>query len=116
MTRAEAAEEDARAQVGDIRSQLDNAKSRLVDLRTQAGNRLAAFGTNLEEVFKEFDRARWVKARPLGPLGRYVQLLDDEYKEVITATLGELMSAFAVQDSRDKATCMDILQRCHRTK
>ena len=116
LNAAEAAEDNLQAQVEGLKGQLDAARGRLRNLENQAGNRLSAFGTNLDAVFQEFDRARWVKSRPLGPLGQYVQLVSDQYKDVITNQLGPLMCAFAVQDRTDKATCMQILQRCAHTK
>ena len=116
LEQAEAVEDEIRAQTENLKAQVDRARGHLSNLERQSGNRLSAFGTGLEEVFKEFDRANWAVSRPLGPLGLFVHIVKDEYKDTITSLLGQLMCAFAVKDSRDKMTCMAILQHCSKQK
>ena len=77
---------------------------------------MATFGTGLDHVFKEFDRAKWVDSRPLGPLGAYVELLDTGYQKTMSSLLGQLMCCFAVKCSQDKQTLMEILKRCAATR
>lgn len=94
----------------------EEQKRLLANLELQAKNRMATFGTGLEHVFKEFDRARWVHSRPLGPLGAHVQLEDPHYQATMSSVLGNLMCSFAVRCPQDKQTLMDILKRCAATR
>jgi len=104
------------AQYNEHHKEVENKRQLLGNLEHQAKNRMATFGTGLDHVFKEFDRAKWVHSRPLGPLGAHVQLEDPKYQETMSSLLGQLMCCFAVRCSQDKATLMDILKRCAATR
>lgn len=95
----------------EVRTELENARSRLANLKAQQTNPLAAYGTGMEILMREIGRARW-REKPLGPLGQYIRLKDLRYKDLFQSMLGGLMCGFAVRYREDKDQLMGILQRC----
>ena len=92
------------------------SKEAVDNLRQQATNRLAAFGSNMALVMQEINRARWVHSKPLGPLGMHVKLKDLKYRNAFHSVLGTTLCQFAVRCEQDRRTMMDILSRCARRR
>lgn len=111
---ADTRHDESRTQANIINEEIQRLRGSVTNLENVRTNRLAAFGQNLGTVLAEIDRARWHVAKPVGPLGRYIQLKDTEfqYRGVMESLLGGLMCSFAVQDSRDKNLLQKILLDC----
>lgn len=104
--------EEAQQQLTNLRQEINNLSSRMNNMNRQRTNELAAFGTGIEMVLQAIDNARWVGAKPFGPLGRYVKLNDFRYKDLIEANLGSYLCSFAIQNTRDKSQLLNILKSC----
>lgn len=91
----------------DVKESIDN-------LKTQATNRLSAFGSRMDSVMREIDAARWVHSKPIGPLGMYVKLKDPRYQNAFHSVMGMTLCQFAVRCDQDRRTMMEILKRCGR--
>ena len=77
-------------------------------------SKLAPFGSEMEQVLEEIRLARWHGAPPVGPLGSYVKVRDPRrWADVMRVQIGNMMSAFAITDSRDRGTLERIL-KAHR--
>lgn len=74
------------------------------DCRAQSKDRLAAFGRNVDLVIAAIDREQWTGRKPVGPMGRFVTLLDgrESMRRLFTHILGSLMCGFAVQNEADR--------------
>ena len=96
--------EACKAEMANVQTQLD-----LVDQREK--NKLAPFGRNMEQVLAEIGRARWYGQTPVGPLGRFVRVREAKWAPVMRVRLGNLMSAFAITDSRDRKNLDQILRK-----
>lgn len=101
---------EAESEVRFAKTKVDDLAQRILNLQSQAGDRLAAYGYKLNVLFDEINRARWVHSKPLGPLGQYIQLEDPLYRRAFASTLGPIACAFAVRDPRDKATMSKVLR------
>lgn len=87
---------------------------RIENLKAQTSNRLNAFGNNIQSVMREIDKARWVKGKPLGPLGKHVKLEDARYATTFHSVLAQTLCSFAVRCDQDRRTMTAILQRCSK--
>lgn len=74
-------------------------------------NEMAVYGQKMPEALRRIAAARWQGEAPIGPFGRYVKLRDHKWAPVIRGQLGQLMFAFTITDSRDRAQLKDILDK-----
>lgn len=110
VEKARQAMADADREVNFAKTTVNDLGQRVLNLQSQAGDRLAAYGYKLNVIFEEINRARWVHSKPLGPLGQYIQLEDPSYRRAFASTLGMIACAFAVKDPRDKATMSKVMR------
>ncbi|THH10198.1 hypothetical protein EW145_g1501 [Phellinidium pouzarii] len=82
----------------------------LNQIAQQAQDRLPTFGANMAEVLRRIDASQWCGEKPVGPVGLYVSLRDQQWANVMRATLGNMMTSFAVTDARDRNTLKRILE------
>jgi chromosome segregation ATPase len=82
--------------------------------RQGSGDPLAAFGRNLRAVYQAIDRTQWVHSKPIGPLGMHVSIKTSEtrYQKLLDVMLSSSLTSWAVRDSRDKRTLLNIFQQC----
>jgi chromosome segregation ATPase len=106
VKRAAAAAEGRREEVA---GKLETARRQHANLSQQSSDPMAAYGTRMDIVLREINRARW-REKPLGPLGQYVQLVDSRYKDIVHSLLGTAMVGFAVRYREDKDQLIRILK------
>lgn len=86
----------------------------LLRIDEQAGNRLNAFGKNLENVHRRVKECRWHGRVPIGPLGYFVNLQDQQWAQVMRIQLGALARAFAITNHQDKDQLKKILSESNK--
>lgn len=111
---AQQVEEQAHGEALQASKAESSSREAVENLRLQATNRLAAFGSNVSSVMQEIDRARWAHSRPIGPLGMHVKLKDLKYRDAFHSVFGSTLCQFAVRCEQDRKTMMEILKRCSR--
>ncbi|KAF9524403.1 P-loop containing nucleoside triphosphate hydrolase protein [Crepidotus variabilis] len=93
--------------------------NKLKEMIASRGDPLTVFGKNVGKVLnaieEENKKGGWKGAKPIGPLGMYVELcLTEEenrkYAEVLRQLIGYLLRAWAVQDARDLTKMRAILK------
>lgn len=96
----------------------DQAKSRVQECEAQIKvardsekNALAPYGTGIEVVIREAQKMHWHGEQPLGPLGRFVKLTDNQWAHVLRVNLSSAMVSWAVTDARDRAPLKTLLER-----
>lgn len=99
----------AQTQVQHLQGQLNNLRQ-----RQGSGDPLAAFGRNLGAVYAAIEQTRWVHSKPIGPLGMHVSIKTEEapYQRLLDTMLSSSLTSWAVRDSRDKRTLLNIFQQC----
>lgn len=90
--------------------QVMNCDEMLKKCREQENNSLAPYGRNIKKVQEQIAKMRWHGDVPLGPLGVHVKVKDTQrWANLMRAQIGQIMTAFACTDGRDRAQLKKIL-------
>ena len=84
------------------------------NVQRQMQNRLNAYGRKLPEVLARIRNERWHGDVPIGPIGDFVSLKDLQWQFLMRAQLGNLMTAFAVTNARDRPLLKRILNESNK--
>ncbi|SPO01325.1 related to DNA repair protein rad18 [Cephalotrichum gorgonifer] len=122
----------SQAKVADIKARLEEAKGvqaglkesvnakrvevrtvekRIHELQQDRGSGLAGFDPNIPRLLKMIDDDRGFEHKPIGPIGRHVQLLKPEWSTVIERVLGGTPSAFITRSQRDNVRLRGLMKR-----
>ncbi|KAI8880239.1 P-loop containing nucleoside triphosphate hydrolase protein [Backusella circina FSU 941] len=119
----ESRQKELSAQRYDLQDKITAINRRLQDiqrqnegLEKQKKDSLLAFGDSVPAILKDIDKeTRWVKRKPIGPMGKYVQLKYMQYANVLETVLGNTLNAFLVESFEDRKLLAEILRR-HRSE
>ncbi|KAI9247200.1 P-loop containing nucleoside triphosphate hydrolase protein, partial [Phascolomyces articulosus] len=90
---------------------IDQQRNNITELQSLKSNRLRAYGQYVPEVLEDIEKeTRW-RRKPVGPLGRYVKLKYQEYRDTMEIVLGRYLNAFLVEHTEDRRLLMSILER-----
>jgi chromosome segregation ATPase len=112
VDQAKIALHEVRARCEEVNNKLGMARDQRDNLGQQTSDPLAAFGSQMHRVLAAIDRGRWRAGPPIGPLGRYVKLKDERYRDIVQAVLGNLLCSFIVRCHEDKDELVRILKHC----
>ena len=97
------------AQRDDAQKEIVNAEGELRQCGEAERNKLAPYGNNMAEILATIERMQWHGNKPVGPLGLYVKVKDPLWAPLMRVQLGNLMTAFAISDGRDRAQLNKLL-------
>ncbi|KAG0211312.1 Structural maintenance of chromosomes protein 6 [Mortierella sp. GBA30] len=107
--------EQVKSAISRATSELNDANSRIRQMRDQKQNALKAFGPRIPDVLRDIEevtkRGGWRGEPPVGPLGRHVKLREQDWAPVLESALGGTLNAFAVTMDEDRKTLFSILRR-----
>lgn len=109
---AEQAESQSKAlkvEKDDAQKAVMNAEGELRQCGEAERNKLAPYGNNMAEILKTIERMQWHGNKPVGPLGLYVKVKDPLWAPLMRVQLGNLMTAFAITDGRDRVQLNQLL-------
>lgn len=74
----------------------------------------AAFHPNMPNLLRALNRTTGFQQKPIGPLGKHVKLLKQEWSSILERSFGSSLNAFLVTNKRDERLLSDIMrqQRC----
>lgn len=101
---------DLKRQKNGWESNIQQSQQEINQIRASQSNRQAAFGNKMPEIIREIDRQQW-NEKPIGPLGRYVKLVDNKWSKVLESVLGGTLNAFACTNFQDRKKLLAILKR-----
>lgn len=94
-----------------LKADIQGAEEQLRYIAARERSKLAPFGKDMEQVLSDIEHSRWMGERPVGPLGRFVKVRDPQHwGDVMRVQIGNMMSAFAITDPRDRQTLERILK------
>lgn len=92
---------------------VDVQQQRLNDLRANRDKQSAAFAPNTEQLLRAIEKeTRW-EQKPIGPIGKHVQLKKAEWSSIIERMFGNTLNGFVVCSKRD-ANLLGDLKRKHK--
>ncbi|KAI0726209.1 P-loop containing nucleoside triphosphate hydrolase protein [Fomitopsis betulina] len=109
---AEEAESQGKAlkvQKDEAQQEVVNAEGELKQCGEAERNKLAPYGNNMAEILATIGRLQWHGNKPVGPLGLFVKVTDPLWAPLMRVQLGNLMTAFAITDGRDRVQLNQLL-------
>lgn len=79
---------------------IDQHKSRIASINRTKGNSLLRFGDKMPQLINAINKAQWVQ-RPIGPIGAFIQLKDQDYAPVIESLFNHFLNAIICKDKSD---------------
>lgn len=106
----------AQVAVDEISSELRRDEGYLATAQAAFANRLRAYGPTLPEAIAEIDaEAGSFTQKPIGPIGMYVNLRDQEWSLPMAAIIGSNLASFVCTSHPDRIRLQAILNR-HRCR
>ncbi|KAJ9084323.1 Structural maintenance of chromosomes protein 6, variant 2 [Entomophthora muscae] len=103
--------QEADSEKRQIEATANGLKNQLHDLERSKNDRLAAYGPNMGKVLSEIaNETRW-RDKPMGPLGKYIELSTPQWSNVIEQLLDNVLTAFTVTNYQDRHMLDRILKR-----
>ena len=104
-------QKETKISLDQVKKTIYHQRNKIEELLGQKSNRLRAYGSKVPEVLEAIEReTRW-KRKPVGPLGRFVKLKYQEYRDTMEILLGKFLNAFLVEHYEDRRLLMSILER-----
>ena len=94
--------------------QIDRTKKELDKLRRSGQDRIAALGPNMPRIVAEINRNNRFRAKPIGPIGKYINIKKGTKPEVSRAIeheIGGLMTSFLVTCSDDQRELFNLFKK-----
>lgn len=95
--------------VRDAKRAMDNCSQELHRLDNERHSQLDTFGHNVQSLVERIRGSQWYGDQPIGPLGAYVTLMDPKWRPLLQSVLGNMVTAFAITDARDRNNLKKIL-------
>ncbi|KAJ5152855.1 uncharacterized protein N7482_009333 [Penicillium canariense] len=108
---AERKEQAAKELVRDKQTDIAQAESRLRELTKEDGQRRSGFPDKMPALLRAIQQERSFAARPVGPLGHHITLLQPKWAFILENALGTSLTSFAVRSYGDKKILSDIMRR-----
>ncbi|XP_047475491.1 structural maintenance of chromosomes protein 6-like isoform X2 [Penaeus chinensis] len=97
-----------------IRAKCSRLENELRELRGQQSNVFTIYGPWVPEVLKQIDIAHnkgMFSAKPVGPLGAFIKLRDQQWGHVAEAIISNRINSFCVNNQKDCHVLKQILNR-----
>ncbi|XP_011176739.2 structural maintenance of chromosomes protein 6 [Zeugodacus cucurbitae] len=103
-------------QVDNSARKLDGIKREIANLQANKKNRFSIYGQEMQTLLEEIERqyrARKFSERPRGPIGSYLDVPEQKYRNVVENQIADLLRAFIVNNTADRTLLNAIIQqRC----
>lgn len=110
--------EDARRSQSGLRDSRNAKKAeihalekRIHELRQSRGSGLAGYDPNMPRLLKMIEEDNGFEHKPIGPIGRHIQLLRPEWSTIIERILGLTPSGFITLNLRDSVRLRGLIKR-----
>lgn len=67
-------------------------------------------GKIVGEISRLYQLGRFSE-KPRGPLGSYIEVIDEKHRNAVESQIGSLLTAFVVSNKEDKFVLMEIFER-----
>jgi chromosome segregation ATPase len=109
---------DAKAKLDDAHKAKDKgeaavkgSENRIAAFERERGDWRQAYSPRLPALLKAIEQDGRFKEKPVGPLGRYVKLLQPKWADILEQSSGGALNAFAVTTKGDQVILSDLMRR-----
>ncbi|KAL1958463.1 hypothetical protein VTO42DRAFT_4327 [Malbranchea cinnamomea] len=111
VTNAEKHLESLDAPIKRKHGELAQAQNRLRMLRQDRGQQQNGFPERMSLLLRAIENETRFSRRPVGPLGRHVRLLKQQWSSVLETTFGTTLNSFVVTSKRDLDILSDLMKK-----
>lgn len=97
--------------VSQVRDQISRVGREKEAVDRRLGNKWNVYGNRIRQVIDNLNGRTWSGYVPLGPLGEFVELLDQSWHVPVKAAIGPYMASWVVGNVADRRTLLEILLR-----
>ncbi|XP_036339217.1 structural maintenance of chromosomes protein 6 [Rhagoletis pomonella] len=93
---------------------IDKLKRDIANLQANKKNRYSIYGQEMQALLDEIERhcrARKFSDRPRGPIGSYLDVPEQKYRDVVENQIGGLLRAFIVNNTADRVLLNSIIRQ-----
>ena len=94
---------------------LEQRKELLHQLNSAEKDSLSPFDRRMRLLVQEIEKERGFRQKPIGPLGRYVTLLDNKWMDIVEQFFGNTLNAFVVTSHTDAELLKRTMSRVNYT-
>lgn len=98
------------------KAEIHSLEKQIHELRQSRGSGLAGFDPNIPRLLKMIEEDKGFDRKPIGPIGRHIQLLKPEWSTVIERIIGMNFSAFITLSHRDSLRLKGLMKRARVQK
>ena len=106
LTTAKESFQNIQRQINGKQDEIQRARNREQELRRVQSQAILAYGQNMQNLLRLIDeeahRGNW-KEKPVGPLGRHVTLLKQDWSPILETIFGNGLSGFLVTNYDDQS-------------
>ena len=92
-------------------SRVTNLQNHLKTLKENRATQDRAFHPNMANLLQALQREKGFQERPIGPLGKHVQLLKPEWSQILEKVFGGSLNGFIVTSKRDEHLLSNVMRR-----
>ncbi|KAJ5816889.1 hypothetical protein N7447_009122 [Penicillium robsamsonii] len=108
---AQAALTEAEGPLEQKKREIVQAENQLRDLTKEGGSRQSGFNIKMPALLKAIQQEQSWEARPVGPIGHHVTLLEPKWSSILERVFGGTLASFIVSSKNDMKLLFDIMRQ-----
>ena len=72
-----------------------------------------AYHPSLQQLLREIDREKRFRERPIGPMGKYIEITKPEWTSILEKQSGSALNGFIVTSQHDQRLLSELARRAH---
>ncbi|KDE07849.1 hypothetical protein MVLG_01943 [Microbotryum lychnidis-dioicae p1A1 Lamole] len=105
--------DDVKMKMRAVNDDVEKIKGRIRNIQASKGNTMLAYGQAIPGLLRAIDSDRGWNQKPLGPMGRYVELVDHKWSALIEAVGANTFNGFVVSNEGDRKRLFNLFRQ-HR--
>lgn len=109
--RAEAHKRSVEPEKSSKEEEVDSCKTTINELEKGSGQWMRGFHPSLSQLLRLINQETRFREKPVGPLGRHVQLLQPRWSPILEQSFGSSLNGFAVTSKNDQSILSELMRR-----
>ena len=90
--------------------EVNNCKANIGELEKGSGQWMRGFHSSLPQLLRRINEETRFREKPVGPLGRHVQLLQPKWSPILEQSFGASLNSFAVTSKSDQSILSNLMR------